>query len=98
MKAACSPPSSVGPTRGPRSAGRSGAEGAGGSEPVTLADSRTIDPEDVLGPPERRMKLVIVGDTETTEGLAEHVREADVPVIEGTAEDIFEAVQEVLDV
>jgi ribonuclease Z len=44
------------------------------------------------------MKLVIVGDTETTEGLAEHVREADVLVIEGTAEDIFEAVQEVLDV
>jgi ribonuclease Z len=52
--------------------------------PVTLTDGRTIDPEDVLGPPEGRKKLVIVGDTETTEGLAEHVREADVLVIEAT--------------
>jgi ribonuclease Z len=54
------------------------------AKPVTLADGRTIDPEDVLGPPERRKKLVIVGDTETTEGLAEHVRDADVLVIEAT--------------
>jgi ribonuclease Z len=51
---------------------------------VTLADGRTIDPEDVLGPPERRKKLVIVGDAETTEGLAEQVRDADVLVIEAT--------------
>jgi ribonuclease Z len=51
---------------------------------MTLTDGRTIDPEDVLGPPEGRKKLVIVGDTETTEGLAEHVREADVLVIEAT--------------
>jgi ribonuclease Z len=51
---------------------------------VTLADGRTIDPEDVLGPPERRKKLVIVGDAETTDGLAEHVRDADVLVIEAT--------------
>jgi ribonuclease Z len=51
---------------------------------VTLAAGRTIDPEDVLGPPERRKKLVIVGDTETTEGLAEHVHDADVLVIEAT--------------
>jgi ribonuclease Z len=54
------------------------------AKPVTLADGRTIDPEDVLGPPERRKKLVIVGDTETTEGLAERVQEADVLVIEAT--------------
>jgi ribonuclease Z len=52
--------------------------------PVTLVDGRTIDPEDVLGPPEGRKKLVIVGDTETTEGLAEHVRNADILVIEAT--------------
>jgi ribonuclease Z len=52
--------------------------------PVALADGRTIDPEDVLGPPEGRKKLVIVGDAETTDGLAEHVREADVLVIEAT--------------
>jgi ribonuclease Z len=54
------------------------------SRRVTLADGRTIDPDEVLGPPERRKKLVIVGDTETTEGLAEHVRDADVLVIEAT--------------
>jgi ribonuclease Z len=51
---------------------------------VTLAGGRTIFPEDVLGPPEGGKKLVIVGDTETTEGLAEHVREADLLVIEAT--------------
>ncbi len=51
---------------------------------VTLADGRTIDFEDILGPPERREKLVIVGDAETTDGLAEHVRDADVLVIEAT--------------
>jgi ribonuclease Z len=53
-------------------------------KPVTLANGRTIDPEDVLGPPEGRKKLVIVGDTETTEGLAEYVRDANVLVIEAT--------------
>lgn len=52
--------------------------------PVALADGRTIDPEDVLGPPEGRKKLVIVGDTETTEGLAERVRGADALVVEAT--------------
>ena len=51
---------------------------------VVLADGRTIDPEDVLGGPEGRKKLVIVGDTETAEGLAEHVRDADLLVIEAT--------------
>jgi ribonuclease Z len=63
-----------GPLRGELAEGR----------PVTLADGRTISPEDVLGPPEGRKKLVIVGDTETTEGLDEHVRDADVLVIEAT--------------
>jgi ribonuclease Z len=53
-------------------------------KPVVLDDGRTIDPEDVLGPPEGRRKLVIVGDAETTEGLAEHVRDADLLVIEAT--------------
>jgi ribonuclease Z len=52
--------------------------------PVALADGRMIDPEDVLGPPEGHKKLVIVGDTETAAGLAEHVRDADVLVIEAT--------------
>ena len=52
--------------------------------PVTLTDGRTVDPEDVLGPPEGSRRLVIVGDTETTEGLTEHVRDADLLVIEAT--------------
>src|SRR5882757_5017717 len=52
--------------------------------PVVLADGRPIDSEDVLGPPEGRKKLVVVGDTETTNGLAKHVRGADLMVIEAT--------------
>jgi ribonuclease Z len=52
--------------------------------PVTLPDGRTIDPEQVLGPPDGRRKLAVVGDAETTEDLAEHVRDADVLVIEAT--------------
>jgi ribonuclease Z len=51
---------------------------------VTLANGKLIEPEDVLGPPERGKKLVIVGDAETTERLAEQVRNADVLVIEAT--------------
>lgn len=51
---------------------------------VTLDDGRTIDPEQVLGPAEGRKKLVIVGDAETTEGLADHVSDADLLVIEAT--------------
>jgi ribonuclease Z len=52
--------------------------------PVMLADGRTIDPDDVLGPPEGRRKLVVVGDTETTDGLSVHVQDADLLVIEAT--------------
>ena len=51
---------------------------------MTLADGTTVDPEDVLGPPEGSKKLVIVGDTETSDGLAERVRDADALVIEAT--------------
>ena len=52
--------------------------------PATLEDGWTIDPEDVLGPPAKAKKLVVVGDTETTDGLSKHVRDADVLVIEAT--------------
>jgi ribonuclease Z len=52
--------------------------------PVTLGDGRTIDPEDVLGPAQGQKKLVIIGDTETTDGLHAYVRDADVLVIEAT--------------
>ena len=44
----------------------------------------TIDPEDVLGPPSGGKKLVVIGDTETTEGLARYVAGADMLVIEAT--------------
>jgi ribonuclease Z len=63
-----------GPVRGELAEGR----------PVALQDDRTIDPEDVLGPTTRGTKLVVVGDTETTDGLSEHVRDADLLVIEAT--------------
>lgn len=51
---------------------------------VVLPDGRRIASEDVLGPPEERKKLVVVGDTQATDGLAEHVRDADLMVIEAT--------------
>ncbi|MBR0857470.1 ribonuclease Z [Bradyrhizobium liaoningense] len=63
-----------GPLRGELAEGR----------PVVIADGRTIDPEDVLGPPSGGRKLVVIGDTETTEGLSGHVAGADVLVIEAT--------------
>ena len=62
-----------GPLRGELAAGR----------PVVV-DGRTIDPEDVLGPPDGGKKLVVIGDTETTEGLSQHVADADLLVIEAT--------------
>jgi ribonuclease Z len=52
--------------------------------PIVLADGRSIDPGDVLGPPEGRKKLVVVGDTQSNDGLTEHVRDADALVIEAT--------------
>ncbi|MCK1743811.1 ribonuclease Z [Bradyrhizobium sp. 139] len=62
-----------GPMRGELAAGR----------PVVIAD-QTIDPEDVLGPPSGGRKLVVIGDTETTDGLSRHVADADMLVIEAT--------------
>jgi ribonuclease Z len=53
-------------------------------ESVTLSDGRVIDPDDVLGPPERRAWLAHVGDTGETENLVEHVFGADMLVIEAT--------------
>ncbi|RXH34863.1 ribonuclease Z [Bradyrhizobium zhanjiangense] len=62
-----------GPMRGELAAGR----------PVVIAD-RTIEPEDVLGPPSGGRKLVVIGDTETTEDLSKYVSGADLLVIEAT--------------
>jgi ribonuclease Z len=63
-----------GPMRGELAAGR----------PVMIEGGRTIEPEDVLGPPNGGKKLVVIGDTETTEGLSKHVADADLLVIEAT--------------
>jgi ribonuclease Z len=62
-----------GPLRGELARGR----------PVVIGN-RTIDPEDVLGPPSGGSKLVVIGDTETTDGLSKHVAGADLLVIEAT--------------
>ncbi|KYH00143.1 ribonuclease Z [Bradyrhizobium sp. DOA1] len=62
-----------GPLRGELAAGR----------PVVIGD-RTINPEEVLGPPSGGSKLVVIGDTETTEGLARYAADADLLVIEAT--------------
>ena len=51
---------------------------------VVVEGGRTVDPEDVLGPPSGRKKLVVIGDAETTDGLSRHVADADVLVIEAT--------------
>lgn len=51
---------------------------------VTTADGRTIDPEDVLGPPSGGRKLVVIGDAETTDDLSRHVANADALVVEAT--------------
>ncbi|WP_441239274.1 MBL fold metallo-hydrolase [Bradyrhizobium sp. 930_D9_N1_4] len=62
-----------GPMRGELAAERS----------IVIGD-RMIDPEDVLGPPSGGKKLVVIGDTETTDGLSKHVADADLLVIEAT--------------
>jgi ribonuclease Z len=51
---------------------------------VRLDDGSTVDPEQVLGPPTGGKKIVVVGDVETIDGLADHVRDADLLVIEAT--------------
>ena len=51
---------------------------------VTLDDGRRIAPEDVLGDAEPGTKLVVLGDTDSTEGLIEPLRDADALVIEAT--------------
>lgn len=63
-----------GPVRGELAQGR----------PVVIADGRTVDPEDVLGPPSGGRKLVVIGDAQSTEDLSEYVVDADLLVIEAT--------------
>jgi len=51
---------------------------------ITLADGKRITPEDVLGPVQKGVKLVIVGDSGKTENLVEVCKDADALVIEST--------------
>ena len=53
---------------------------------ATLPDGRIIEPADVLGPPESGSKLVVIGDTGTTDGLNAVVGDADLLVIEATSD------------
>jgi ribonuclease Z len=53
-------------------------------EQVTLADGRTVTPDEVLGPPRPGRKLVITGDTAPAEEIVEAAWEADVLVTEAT--------------
>ena len=51
---------------------------------ITLADGRRVRPDDVLGPLQKGVKLVVVGDAGKTENLIEVCRDADALVIEST--------------
>jgi ribonuclease Z len=51
---------------------------------ITLSDGKRIKPDDVLGPVQKGVKLVVVGDAGKTEDLLEVSRDADGLVIEST--------------
>lgn len=51
---------------------------------VTLDDGRTVEPDDVLGDPQRGVKLCFVSDVSHTGPLHEPAHEADLLVIEST--------------
>jgi ribonuclease Z len=51
---------------------------------IILADGRRIKPEDVLGPLQKGVKVVVVGDTGRTDDILEACRDADALVIEST--------------
>jgi len=51
---------------------------------ITLPDGKRIEPDDVLGPLQRGVKLVVVGDTGKTKNLVEVCKDADALVIEST--------------
>lgn len=53
-------------------------------EPVTLADGRTVTPDQVLGPPRTGTKLVFVGDASRVDDLVGPCLEADALIIEST--------------
>ena len=51
---------------------------------ITLGDGRRVQPEDVLGPLQKGVKLVVVGDAGKTDNILEPCRNADTLVIEST--------------
>ena len=51
---------------------------------VTLSNGKRVNPDDVLGPIEKGVKLVVVGDTGRTDNLLEVCKDADALVIEST--------------
>jgi len=51
---------------------------------ITLPDGKRIEPDEVLGPLQKGVKLVVVGDTGKTENLLEVCKDADALVIEST--------------
>lgn len=60
-------------------------------EAIRLPDGRRVEPEEVLGEERPGTRLAVVGDAESVEDLVEHVRGADLLVIEGTFMDEDEA-------
>src|SRR5512142_3031273 len=51
---------------------------------ITLPDGKRVKPDDVLGPLQKGVKLVVIGDTGRTDDLLEPCRDADALVIEST--------------
>jgi ribonuclease Z len=51
---------------------------------IVLPDGKRITPDDVLGPLQKGVKLVVVGDTGKTDNLLEICKDADALVIEST--------------
>jgi ribonuclease Z len=51
---------------------------------IVLADGKRVRPDDVLGPLQKGVKLVVVGDVGRTEDLLEICKDADALVIEST--------------
>jgi ribonuclease Z len=51
---------------------------------ITLPDGRIVSPDDVLGPLQKGVKLVVTGDTGRTDNILDACRDADALVIEST--------------
>jgi ribonuclease Z len=51
---------------------------------ITLPNGKRVTPDDVLGPVEKGVKLVVVGDSGRTDNLLEFCKDADALVIEST--------------